>query len=88
MLTTLFYSLGFAAASTVPGHLSWSSGREYVFKYEGRMLTGLPDLAPHYSGLAINCTVNLQVKSPVEYAIKIHNAKFSKINEELTSYGN
>jgi len=37
--------------------------------------------------VAINCTVRLQVKSAVEYAIQIENAKYSKVNDELSSAG-
>ena len=42
--------LGFAAAAR--SEWKWESGKEYVYGYSGRLLTGMPELdANHFSGL-------------------------------------
>jgi hypothetical protein len=43
------YTSGFAAARS---QWQWEAGKEYVFGYSGRILTGMPELdANHFSGL-------------------------------------
>ncbi len=58
---------GVAAASR---HSPFQTGTHYTFKYEGRMLSGLPELATHYSGLGIKCIIHLQVlQFTAQYAV-------------------
>ncbi len=50
---------------------SWKNGnewrfendREFVYSYNGRMLTGIPELADVYTGIAINCSVHIRLAS-------------------------
>ncbi len=47
------------------------------------MLSGLPELATHYSGLGIRCTVKLQVVQDNEYRIQVTDGQYSKVNDQL-----
>merc|ERR1712029_1206763 len=60
----LLLVVGLAAASGLSGSgIKFEAGKEYVFEYSGRLMTGIPALASQYSGLGINATVSL-VKDP------------------------
>lgn len=76
---------GFAAASSGFSALRWQSGEEYVFQYNGRMLTGLPELNTHYSGLGMKCKVHLQVQGENNFAIQVRDVEYSRVNQELSS---
>ena len=84
---SLFVLLGLAAASGSGGYseLTWEPNQEYDFKYQGRLLTGIPELASQYTGLGIQCSVRLQVQEPNKFAMKIEHAQFSKVNDVLRS---
>ena len=61
----------------------WQSGKQMVFEYNGRLLTGFPDLASHYSGLGIQATVLLDVLSPNKLQLSLENARFARVNGPL-----
>ena len=67
----------------------WETGKEYVYQYSGRLLTGIPELADVYSGVGINCTVHIQrsTKSSEEnmFYLSIKNPKYVRVNEKLES---
>ena len=50
-----------ASGISGPG-LKFEAGKEYVFDYTGRLMTGIPDLANQYSGLGINAAVSVVSK--------------------------
>ena len=55
------------SGSLVPNKLQWLPGHEYTFEYEGRLLSGLPQLSSQYAGLGIKCNVRVAVtRSQVE----------------------
>jgi len=72
---------------------SWKNGnewrfendREFVYSYNGRMLTGIPELADVYTGIAINCSVHIRSVSrdSNSYLLAVRNPKFVRINDEL-----
>ena len=50
---------GFAAATR--SEWKWESGKEYVYGYSGRLLTGMPELdANHFSGLVSFSTYKME----------------------------
>jgi hypothetical protein len=53
--------LALASRSSSDSEWHWEAGKEYVYRYSGRLLTGIPELADVFSGVGINCTVLLQV---------------------------
>ena len=63
----------------------WETGKEYVYRYSGRLLTGIPELADVYSGVGINCTVYLQRKEGNTFYMSIKDPKYVRVNERLES---
>jgi len=82
-LLALICLFGLAAASAPTWQ--WQSGKEHTFEYSGRMLTGIPGLAPQYSGIGIKAVVALQVKSLDDLRLTLRNVQFTKVNTELTA---
>merc|ERR1712029_427920 len=81
----LLLVVGLAAASGLSGSgIKFEAGKEYVFEYSGRLMTGIPALANQYSGLGINATVSLVAKTPNTLALVVSTPKFVKINDVLT----
>jgi len=81
----LLLVVGLAAATTTStSELKLDSGKEYVFEYSGRLLTGIPSLASQYSGLGINSTVVVSVREPTRLHVVITEPKFVRVNEVLT----
>jgi len=81
----LLFFVGLAAASGLSGSgLKFEAGKEYVFEYSGRLMTGIPALANQYSGLGINATVSLVSKTPTTFGLVVSTPKFVKINDVLT----
>ena len=87
-----YISTGLAIASRTSGGDSewyWETGKEYVYQYSGRLLTGIPELADVYSGVGINCTVHIQrsTKSSEEnmFYLSIKDPKYVRVNEKLES---
>ena len=54
----------------------WQAGKQYAFEYSGRLLTGIPQLASHYSGLGITATVLIDALSPTQLQLSVTNARF------------
>ncbi len=52
-----------------------------MFQYSGRMLTGLPQLASHYSGLGINATVIVEVVQPQKLRLRLEQPRFTRISQ-------
>jgi len=69
----------------VAGQPFFSAGREYEFNYQGRLLSGIPELdESHFAGLEIHSTVIIQAKQDNIYKLALKNVKFSKFNERLS----
>ena len=74
---------GVAAASVNVGPLNWQTGKTYDFKYNGRMLTGIPELSSQYAGLGIKCDVKLTVGQNNKFSIQIQDPHFVRVNNVL-----
>jgi len=79
----LVVGLAAAATTTTTSELKLESGKEYVFEYSGRLLTGIPSLASQYSGLGIESTVVVSVREPTRLHLVISEPKFVRVNEVL-----
>lgn len=63
--------------------LRWDTGKTYEFEYQGRMLTGLPELSTYYAGMGLNCKVLLQVLGGNKFAMQVKEAKYTRVNQVL-----
>ena len=61
----------------------WHEGKQYAFEYSGRLLTGIPQLASHYSGLGISATVLIDALSPTKLQISLTSPRFVRVNDVL-----
>ena len=80
-------SLGFAAASlessgSFGGNSMWVPGTEYTYEYNGRLLTGIPELSStHFSGIGIKCKLSLTVTRSGRIILHIKDAHYARVNE-------
>jgi len=51
---------GLALASNNGNEWRFENNKEYVYSYSSRMLTGIPELADVYTGIAVNCSVHIR----------------------------
>jgi hypothetical protein len=73
------------AAATVPTW-QWQTGKEHIFEYSGRILSGMPELSSsHFSGVGIKCDVSIQVKSMEDLRLTLRNVRFSHVNGPLAT---
>jgi hypothetical protein len=79
--------LAIASRSSGDSEWYWETGKEYVYRYSGRLLTGIPELADVYSGVGINCTVHIQrtQNEGNSFYLSIKNARYVRVNEKLES---
>ena len=62
---------------------SWTPNKSYEFEYHGRLLTGLPSLASHYSGVGMRATVKVLVKDTNILVLKVEAPKYVDVNQVL-----
>jgi uncharacterized protein YlbG (UPF0298 family) len=55
-------------------------GQTYVYRYKGRLLTGIPQLSNQYSGLEIESDLILQSNADNSVALKMSNIRVGKHN--------
>ena len=63
--------------------LRWQIGKQYAFEYSGRLVTGLPQLAPHYSGVGLKATVLVDVLAQNKLQISLENPSYARVNQRL-----
>ena len=55
---------------------------EYTYDYQGRLLTGIPELSSaHFSGVGIKCRLSLSVTHTGRIVLRIREAEFAKVND-------
>lgn len=79
-LLALLFLVGFAAAT---GEWEWVPGKEYEFEYHGRLLTGFPKLASHYSGIGMRAQIIVKVQESDRLVLSIHEPEYVRINNVL-----
>ena len=59
----------------------WMPGTEYTYEYNGRLLTGIPELSSHhFSGIGIKCHLSLTVTSSGRVVLHIKDAEYARVN--------
>ncbi|XP_017778650.1 PREDICTED: vitellogenin-like [Nicrophorus vespilloides] len=72
--------VGLAAASNNHG---WQNNKEYVYKVQGRTLTGLQDVANEFSGIVMKGNLVIRPQSEGKLMAKIVDAKYSQVHSHL-----
>ena len=64
------------------GSSPWRPGTEYTYKYEGRLLTGIPELSSHHlSGIGIKSKLTLNVLRSGRIVLHIKDAEYARVND-------
>ncbi|XP_017781017.1 PREDICTED: vitellogenin-like [Nicrophorus vespilloides] len=71
--------VGFAAASDY----GWKSNTEYLYKVQGRTLTGLPDVANQYAGIVMSANLIVRPQGDGKLVAKISDAKYAQVHTQL-----
>merc|ERR1711970_1177571 len=61
---------------------SWSTNKEYRYKYSSQVLTGIPEINNQFSGVRLTSEVRIQPKHDSTCTIKIENPKIVSYNDE------
>ncbi|CAG0907836.1 unnamed protein product, partial [Cyprideis torosa] len=77
----LLFAFGAVAFATQ----AWIPGKEYVYEYKTRTMTGIPSLKTQVSGLGLRSKVIVQVKSPNELIVKMSNIGIARVVNEVFS---
>ncbi|CAH1244183.1 CTD-3088G3.8 [Branchiostoma lanceolatum] len=60
-------------------------GREYVYKYEGEVKSGIPKSSDRFSGLKFECEARLQFKTDKEVLMRLEKIQLKTLRGELES---
>lgn len=86
MLFTLFF-VGLLASAAVGQRqgrpISFAPGQMYVYEYNARLLTGIPELADQYSGFELTCNLLIQPRDSGLIAMKMTDIKIGKTNDQV-----
>ena len=59
----------------------WRPGTEYTYQYDGRLLTGIPELSSHHlSGIGIKSKLTLTVVRSGRIVLHIKDAEYARVN--------
>lgn len=83
-LFALLFLVGLAAAT---GEWEWNTGKEYVFEYKGRLITGFPKLATQYSGMGMRAKIIMKVLEPDHVLMMVEDPKSVEVNGILKPEG-
>ena len=53
---------------------AYQPGREYIYRYESHVLSGVPKMSSQYAGLKINCDVVLQFQRGFNVIAKVRDS--------------
>ena len=62
----------------------FAPGKEYVYYYNGRILTGLPQLDAQFAGMALQGQIIVQSPSQNTYRMVMKDVKFGTYNDKLS----
>lgn len=95
-LIQLLCFIGVALATGPPGtvqpgtnRFDWNPRTEYTFEYNGRLLSGLPELVSQYAGVSIKCKVHVKVLStdlhgePTRFGFRITDGEYVRVNDRV-----
>jgi len=63
----------------------FSEGNEYHYSYNGRIMSGIPDLSPQYAGLMIKANIILQAYPDNWFHMMIRDVSFNSLNKNFES---
>ncbi|XP_078575476.1 vitellogenin-6-like [Branchiostoma floridae x Branchiostoma japonicum] len=63
----------------------FGQGREYVYKYEGEVKSGIPQSSNRFSGMKIECEARLQFKTATEVLMRLEKIQLKTLRGELES---
>ncbi|XP_066297866.1 vitellogenin-6-like [Branchiostoma lanceolatum] len=87
-LALLFLGVCLAQAALNPEDLRekvFEQQREYLYKYEGDVKSGIPQTSDKYSGMKIEAEVRLQFKTDKDVLMRLEKIKFKSLRGELES---
>jgi len=61
----------------------FSEGNEYQYSYTGRIMSGIPDLAPQYAGLMIKANIILQAFPDNWFHMMVKDVSFNSFNKNF-----
>jgi len=61
----------------------FSEGNEYQYSYKGRIMSGIPDLAPQYAGLMIKANIILQAFPDNWFHMMVKDVSFNSFNKNF-----
>ena len=63
------------------GSSPWRTGTEYTYQYDGRLLTGIPELSSHhFSGIGIKTKLTLTVVRSGRIVLHLKDAEYARVN--------
>ncbi|XP_035699867.1 vitellogenin-6-like isoform X1 [Branchiostoma floridae] len=87
-LALFFLGVCLAQAALNPEELRekvFEQGKEYVYKYEGDVKSGIPQTSDKYSGMKIEAEVRLQFKTDKDVLMRLEKIKFKSLRGEMES---
>ncbi|XP_077980832.1 vitellogenin-3-like [Glandiceps talaboti] len=83
MRTLALFVLGVLLVQAEISQRGYESGREYVYEYEGQLLTGVPKTSQEYSGLKIKCKPILQFRSDNKVVMQLDEISLHRLQREV-----
>nr|XP_006824894.1 PREDICTED: vitellogenin-1-like isoform X2 [Saccoglossus kowalevskii] len=83
MKTLAIVLLGALLAYAEIRESQFTPGREYVYEYEGQVLSGLPKSSQEFSGLRISCKPRLQFKDEDNVIVQLDHVKLHRLQREI-----
>merc|ERR1712168_1246843 len=84
MKSLLILALAGLASSYQAHHQYFSTGQEHVYSYNGRILTGIPQIDSTFAGMSMEGEVIVQATSHNSVKMMMRNVKFGTFNEHLS----
>eukprot|EP00058_Branchiostoma_floridae_P005922 XP_002591410.1 hypothetical protein BRAFLDRAFT_69973 [Branchiostoma floridae] len=87
-LALFFLGVCLAQAALNPEELRekvFEQGKEYVYKYEGDVKSGIPQTSDKYSGMKIEAEVRLQFKTDKDVLMRLEKIRFMSLRGEMES---
>ena len=77
------FSVGVAWCNST-GYYGWTPNKEFVYRYESQVLTGIPDIREsQYAGIRLSSEVRVQTFSDYSLRIKFEKTRFLTVNGEV-----
>jgi len=81
------FSLLALVLGTVASQPFFQPGTEYEFQYQGKFLTGIPEIDSHFAGISLESKILVQTQGSENYKLALKNLRFAKFNEKLSGEG-